>query len=196
MQPVSLAAHFSKHWLLLLSDVLVDVGYSSSSTHALATTWVAPTPAPRPDLVLTTPEETLTLAAPDLAGRRVWQRALTQAILATLGRREGAATPPATRHASYTFTKGALRGARYEGAWYQGRAQGRGRMEYGDGWVHQGWWRGGERHGRGRAEGPGGEVREGVWERGRLGGRGRVVGGGGEYQGGLEDGQPHGHGIR
>ena len=155
-------------------------------------------PLPRQELTLTLPEESLTLTAPDTNGRRIWHKALSQAIMASLGRHQSSdnAVPPTTRHATYTFTKGCLRGARYEGTWSQGKPHGKGRMEYIDGWVHEGWWRAGERHGRGRATGPAGTVQEGSWVRGRLEGRGKLVDDSGEYEGGLEEGRPHGHGIR
>jgi hypothetical protein len=201
LQPVSLGGHFSKHWLLLLSDTLVDVGYSyTAAAHPLATVWLEAAPAPRLELTLTLPEDCLTLLAPDPAGRRAWQRALAQAILATLGKPptgpDGGNMPPDARHASYTFTKGALRGARYEGAWLGGKPHGKGRMDWPDGGWHEGAWRGGERHGRGRHTGPRGAVQEGVWARGRLEGRGRLVEEGAQYEGGLEEGRPHGHGVR
>ena len=176
------------------------MGYSShSSCHPLATAWLEASPGQaRHELVLTLPEDSLTLVAPGPTGRRVWQKALTAAILDTLGRAESGdplTAPPLSRQASYLYSRGVLRGARYEGAWLQGKPHGRGRMVYGDGSVHEGGWRVGEKHGRGRGEGAGGGVQEGSWVRGKLEGQGRLWEEMSVYEGGLEDGRPQGHGI-
>ena len=86
--------------------MLVDVGYSySASSHSLSTAWIEVTSSPRQELTLALPEETLTLVAPDANGRRIWHKALSQAIMASLGRNQ-TSEPPITRHATYTFTKG------------------------------------------------------------------------------------------
>ena len=36
-QPLTLQGHFSRHWLVLLSDILVDVGYNTVTTQITAT---------------------------------------------------------------------------------------------------------------------------------------------------------------
>jgi len=213
-QPITLQGHFSRHWLVLLSDVLIDVGYSTVTTHPLATVWLevpsVVSSHPKYELVLSTPEDTLTLVAPDSGGRTVWVQAMQRCVVDTLARaregdtrckfgreKESFVAAPISRTASYTWSKGELKGCKYEGGWLQGKVHGRGKMEYNDGAVHTGLWRGGLRHGMGVWVGSDGSRMEGSWVRGRLEGRGKLVdSSGGVYEGNLVDGVSYGHGIR
>ena len=101
-QHASLLGHLTRHHLVLLSDCLLDIGYTVTE-HPLATVWLEASPA-RPELTLTTPETALSLGCPDPAGRQVWAAALQRCILSSLGRAgwSGAAAPVA-RTARYSW---------------------------------------------------------------------------------------------
>ena len=198
----TLEGRYTKHWLVLLSDCLIDAGYNTVTQYDLETVWCELTNTARAhQLTVTTPEEVLTLSFPDLSARTVWSQALNKCIITTLksGERSGDGSwvsAPVTRWAKYSWTRGELKGCKYEGSWLEGKIHGRGKMVYSDKSHHQGLWRDGKRHGRGLWTGSGGELMEGTWVRGSLVGRGKLVDGNGNvYTGDIADGLPHGHGV-
>ena len=61
----------------------------------------------------------LYLSFPDLSARAVWARALNKCIIKTLKRGErsgegGWVSPPVTRWAKYSWSRGELKGCQYE----------------------------------------------------------------------------------
>ena len=198
---VTLEGRYTKHWLILLSDCLIDSGYNTVVKFDLETVWCELTNTDRSHQIsLTTPEEVLTLSFPDVTARAVWAQALSKCIIKTLKKSENSqdswVSPPVTRWAKYTWTRGELKGCQYEGSWLQGKIHGRGTMIYTDKSRHDGLWRDGKRHGRGKWTGAGDRLMQGTWVKGSLMGRGKLVDGNGNvYTGDLMDGLPHGHGI-
>ena len=139
--PISVANAntFTKHWIILMNDILIQAGYifNSHVVHPLKTVWVeshqvmSPT-SPSSDrggrqeskdleITLILPEETLVLSAQDYESKNEWLNKIQKAILASLAlnRTPDAVknyTPPITRNTTYTFNKVPdLRGSEYSG---------------------------------------------------------------------------------
>merc|ERR1719167_1524935 len=149
------------------------------------------------------------LLAPDSGGRNLWLQSIQACINETIikgknGHNEKArqnkdsfSAPPLTRNASYTWTRGELKGSKYDGGWLQGKVHGRGTMIYNDGSKHTGFWRNGLQHGRGLWIGKDESTKEGNWIKGKMEGIGKIVDKDGFiYEGNLQDGIPLGHGIK
>ncbi|XP_063601121.1 uncharacterized protein LOC134777214 [Penaeus indicus] len=124
MHPISLhnAGRFSSHSFILMSGVLLHIQYSTVALYPLETMWVETVPAAssvQNGIVLTMPEETLTLTCPSGPDKTQWLRALQDAVRGALlppspipsaesGGEEGVPplrSPPLVRNATYTFTK-------------------------------------------------------------------------------------------
>ena len=202
---VTLEGRYTKHWLVLLSDCLIDAGYNTTIKHDLQTVWydLIKTDS-KFQIILKTPEDQLTLSFPDVTGRAVWAQALSKCITTTLQAdsertdttRECPVSVPVSRWAQYCWTRGELKGCVYHGSWLQGRMHGRGKMTYSDKSQHEGLWRDGKRHGKGVWTAPGGKLMDGIWVKDSMRGRGKLVDGQGNvYTGDIVNGQPHGHGI-
>ena len=213
--PITLlhSGRFSSHWFIILTDVLVHVsGYSGHVAYPLQTIWVEPlqdldgSPS-RNGLLVTMPEETLTLTCPSSGDKMEWLTALQLAIKQSLkiddsmigSAGSGRSTPPLVRSASYTFTKmTGLKDVTYSGAWFCGKMQGEGELRWPDGRHYQGSFRQNVQFGYGRSESPGvgGSVYEGSWKDGKMCGYGVLKYANGDfYEGTFRDGQPSGHGT-
>ena len=136
---VANANTFTKHWIILMNDILIQAGYifNSHVVHPLKTVWVESHQVMSPtstssergnrqeskdlEITLVLPEETLVLSAQDYESKNEWLNKLQRQILASLAlhRTPEAVknyTPPITRNTTYTFNKVPdLRGAEYSG---------------------------------------------------------------------------------
>lgn len=170
MHPISLhnAGRFSSHSFILMSGVLLHIQYSSVAIYPLDTMWVETVPAAssvQNGIVLTMPEETLTLTCPSGPDKTQWLRALQEAVRRALlapspipgvegGGEEGVPpprSPPLVRNATYTFTKsGPFKDATYRGQWLCGKPHGLGILSWSSsGTVYEGQFRQGLYHGLG-----------------------------------------------
>ena len=199
---VTLEGRYTKHWLVLLSDCLIDAGYNTTTKYDLETVWLELSNTDSKfQISVKTPEDQLTLSFPDVTARAVWAQALSKCIITTLQSDTERSDPapvsvPVSRWAKYCWKRGELKGCEYHGSWLQGKMHGRGTMSYTDKSQHEGLWRDGKRHGKGVLSGPAGKLMDGTWIRDCLRGRGKLVDGHGNvYTGDIVDGQPHGHGI-
>ncbi len=165
-----------RHWIVLMSDVLVHAGYSGFSSHPLQTVWIeshggGSTAASsgtvggggehgegqeRHEVVLVMPEDSLTLVALSAEAKSEWFGALQRSILEALraekrddgGRLLSFTNPPITRRTRYKFQKTSeLKGAEYEGTWMQGKMHGHGTITWPDGRVYKGQLRQNQKHG-------------------------------------------------
>jgi len=203
-EPVALGGAMTRHWLVLLSDLLVDVSYSYRGVvvHPLLTVWVdSPVESGNSnkfEIILTMPEDTKTLVADNLEVKNRWLKALLIAIVGCArNATTGSTHPPVTRNVEYEFQKGEHRGARYKGSMTQAKMHGKGSLKYPDGSEYTGGWRNGIQHGHGIMTQSDGSTQEGTWRYGKLTGTGRLrFADGSIYEGDLMDGQPQGHGIR
>jgi len=198
-QPISLSGSMSKHWIVLMSDVLVDIGYSMA-VHPLITVWLDAPPVTgsgsKYEIILTLPEETKTLVTSTPGARNIWVKGLVRSIAGS-SRNGGSNLPPVTRNVTYEFTRGELKGAVFKGSMTQARMHGKGSLEYPDGSCYSGEWRNGVQQGWGTLNTKDGTTQEGTWKQGKLRGRGIVrLSDGSCYEGDLVDAQPHGHGIK
>ena len=183
----------SRHWIILMSDLLVHSGYSSFSSHPLKTVWIEShggagggsgggsssgdagggsdhhdADHQKHEIVLTMPEDTLTLLATTAEAKQEWFGALQRSILEALrSDRKGDdakllafTTPPITRRTRYRFRRGVpagggsgaaassdLKGAEYDGTWMQGKMHGYGIITWPDGRVYRGQIRQNQKHG-------------------------------------------------
>ncbi|XP_037801959.1 uncharacterized protein LOC119596701 [Penaeus monodon] len=170
MYPISLhnAGRFSSHSFILMSGVLLHIQYSSVALYPLETMWVETVPAAssvQNGIVLTMPEETLTLTCPSGPDKTQWLRALQEAVRGALlppspipgaegGGEEGVPplrSPPLVRNATYTFTKsGPFKDATYRGQWLCGKPHGAGTLSWASsGTTYKGQFRQGLYHGVG-----------------------------------------------
>ena len=184
--------------LILFSDVLMQ--YSARGTvtlHDLAALWVEG--APDLGLVVTTPEDSLSISCAGAAEKATWLRTLQNAVRASIRNAKNAGSPPLSRYATYTFQKHATyKSATYCGQWLCGRMQGEGVLAWAEGKKYTGSFRGSQFQGYGKLEDPNGTVvlQEGFWVRGFLDGRGSLKYANGDfYTGWLKTGLPHGHGT-
>jgi len=195
-----LGAHMSRHWIVLLSDVLVDVGYSVN-VYQLSAIWIDSPLASgsgRYEIVLTMPEETVTLYTSTPTDRNYWVKGLLGAIAGCVRKgSEVAAHPPITRSVEYEFKRGELKGASFKGSMTQARMYGKGSMVFANKSRYTGGWKNGIQHGWGILTNPDGSTQEGTWKGGKLTGEGKLQYPDSTtlYEGGVLDGQPHGHGI-
>lgn len=194
------SGRFSSHWIVLFSDILVHVAGSMHTVHPLSTLWVEAIPEENNDqhgLLLTMPEDTLHLHTGTLQEKAEWLQAFQGAIRSCLSRPHSQLGSSAARHATYTFTKGPLKDAKYIGRWLNGKMQGWGRLEWTDKKTYVGQFHNSLQHGYGRQDMPNGDKYEGQWRDGYQNGRGILTYEGGDvYEGHFKDGLPHGHGTR
>ncbi|XP_046991299.1 alsin [Schistocerca americana] len=193
------SGRFSSHWIILLSDVLVHVSGSSQSIHPLATLWVEPlqdTDSLLNAMVLTMPEETLTLYTPSPHDKTEWLQALQNSIKKVL-QKSHSHTPPSVRSATYTFTKtSTLKDAKYSGRWCSGKMQGSGKLVWPDGKTYVGQFQNNLQHGFGKLDIPAVSNYEGEWKDGLQNGYGVMRYACGDlYEGCFKDGVPSGHGV-
>jgi len=211
--PITLlkSGRFSSHWFIILTDVLVHVGYSTHVTYPLNTIWVEPLQDCEANqskncLVVTMPEECLTLSGPTGKDKVEWLTTLQSAINTSLKQHPAASnstptrsTPPLARYASYVFTKSTtLKDVFYQGYWFCGKMQGEGELRWPDGRVYKGNFRQNLQFGYGISEtpGPNGSYYEGSWKDGKMCGYGTLRYANGDvYEGYFQDNQPHGHGT-
>ncbi len=158
-------------WIILMNDILVHSGgYSAFTSHPLKTVWLEGhkngggsmmdqgsdgTSGQKHEIVLTMPEETLTLVAPTAEAKSTWFSMLQQNILDSLRAEKNNdaklmsfSTPPISRTTKYRFQKLIdLKGAEYVGTWLQGKMHGHGVITWPDGRVYRGQIRHNEKHG-------------------------------------------------
>ena len=214
---VANSASFSKHWIILMNDILVHAGYSSYVTHPLQTIWVeshqvlSPSDKEKdsnktsPDskdlqITLVLPEDTLVLVSQDYESKNEWLVQLQRTICSHLSINNNH-TPPITRNTNYNFTKiSDLKSAEYNGMWLYSKMHGRGTLTWPDGRNYVGQFRQNQKHGMGRMEIPdsngGKTIYEGQWSDDKFEGRGKICFANGDiYRGTVKDGKPHGHGM-
>ncbi|KAK3916569.1 Alsin [Frankliniella fusca] len=199
---VANSGRFSSHWIVLFSDILVHVAGSVHTVHPLSTIWVESIPDEDNDqhqhgLILTMPEENLHLQTATLQEKAEWLQALQSTIRFCISKPHSQMGSSAARHASYIFTKGQLKDAKYTGRWLNGKMQGWGRLEWPDGKTYVGQFLNNQQHGYGRLDSLNGDQYQGQWRDGYQNGRGILKYEGGDvYDGFFKDGLPHGHGTR
>lgn len=197
---VANSGRFSSHWIVLFSDILVHVAGSVHTVHPLCTIWVESIPDEENDqhgLIITMPEETLHLQTTTSQEKVEWLQALQATIRFCVSKPHSQMGSLAARHATYIFTKGHLKDAKYIGRWLNGKMQGWGHLEWPDGKTYVGQFLNNQQHGYGRLDAPNGDQFEGQWRDGYQNGRGILKCEGGDvYDGFFKDGLPHGHGTR
>ncbi|XP_063216090.1 alsin isoform X2 [Bacillus rossius redtenbacheri] len=193
------SGRFSSHWFILLSDILVHVTGGSHTVHPLDTIWVEPlqdTDTLQNALLLTMPEETLTLYTPMAFDKSEWLQAFNAAIKKSL-QKSHLHFPPSARTASYTFTKHPqYKDAKYTGRWISGKLHGPGKLEWVDGRTYAGQFQNSQIQGYGRMDTPEASTYEGQWKDGQQNGVGIMKYENGDmYEGHFKDGKAHGHGV-
>ena len=233
-QRIYLGGAWANHWMVLFNDAFSIQSGGNVQWHKLETVWPSLEDKHGRNntykLLLTTPEETLTIQFSVLADRTHWFKEFNKCIKETLSwNRENSAEDddrprsqnianidlvgqdnfqdaPLIRKATFTWTKGEMKDCTYDGIWVQGKAQGRGKMTYRDGSIHEGEWRNGKRDGKGTltrhkffagADNSSYSKMVGVWEKGNMMGQGELTDHyGNVYTGDIVDGRPHGHGTK
>ncbi|KAG8246923.1 agglutinin-like protein 2 [Homalodisca vitripennis] len=190
-------SRFSSQWLILLSDALVYICGATQTVYNLDTLWVETMPdndTIQNILVVTTPEDTLTMVAPSQSDKTDWLRAIQNTIKTKLNKLQA----PSARTATYTFSKHTTyKDATYTGRWLSGKMEGQGRLEWADGRVYTGQFHANLPHGVGRLESPGVSVYDGQWKDGLQNGLGSTRYENGDlYEGYYKDGLASGHGVR
>nr|CAD7444435.1 unnamed protein product [Timema bartmani] len=196
---VSNSGRFSSHWFVLLTDILIHVTGGSQVVHPVQTIWVEPlqdTDTLQNALLLTMPEEVLTVYTPTPQDKTEWLQALHGSIKKSLFKCHSH-VPPTARTANYIFTKHPqYKDAKYTGRWFSGKLQGPGKLEWVDGRTYVGHFQNNQPHGFGRMDTPGVSVYEGQWKDGLQNGFGITKYENGDvYEGHFKDGHPNGHGI-
>lgn len=217
---VANATSFSKHWIILMNDILVHAGYSTYTVHPLQTIWIdshqnqgnsGTETEGKFEIALIMPEETLTLSTPSAEAKMEWFANLQRGIIMSLvngadrpGTKTMSVTPPITRTTSFVFKKiPELRGAEYQGTWMHGKLHGHGTLKWPDGRIYVGQLRQNQKHGIGRmevVEHTNSKVNltvfEGQWKCDKFDGNGTIIYASGDvYKGSVKDGKPHGQGV-
>ena len=233
-QKIYLGGAWANHWMVLFSDVFTIQSGNHVQMHQLDTVWPSLEDQSQRQvkkgntgtykMLLTTPEETLTIQFSVLADRTHWFKEFNKCIKETLAAnrqnsieeetnlqtvasidlvgQENFQDAPLIRLAEFTWTKGEMRECTYNGVWVQGRTHGRGKMTYRDGSVHDGEWRNGKRNGKGTfiskcLDSSNYKMMVGVWEKGNMMGQGELTDHHGNvYTGDIKEGRPHGHGTK
>uniref|UniRef100_A0A1B6BY78 VPS9 domain-containing protein n=1 Tax=Clastoptera arizonana TaxID=38151 RepID=A0A1B6BY78_9HEMI len=198
--PLSLhnASRFSSHWFILLNDAFVHITGTNHNVHYLETVWVESCPqdddSTQNMLLITLPEETLTLVCNSPQEKNDWILSLHTAIKNKLNKSQ----VNNVRTASYTFIKPSsiYKDAKYTGRWLCGKFEGAGKLEWADGRVFTGQFHCNVPHGSGRLEIPGVSVYDGQWKDGLQNGYGCTRYENGEiFEGYYKDGLSNGHGM-
>ena len=206
-QRINLEGAWANHWMVLFSDTFIIQSGNNVQTHKLETVWpsLGDQRNTKYKMLLTTPEETLTIHFSVLADRTHWFKEFNKYIKETLAwnrqnsiddddrpqsvanidlvGQENFQDAPLIRKAEFTWTKGEMKECTYDGFWIQGKANGIGKMTYRDGSIHEGDWKNGKREGKGTltrnkifAGADGGYSKMvGVWEKGSMMGQGELT---------------------
>lgn len=174
---------------------------SSHSIHALPTLWAEPlhdTEHLQNALLLTTPEDSLTLHTTLHQFKIEWLQELQNAIKMSIRRMNALPLqPPALRNASYVFQKHPLyKDAKYIGRWCNGKMHGTGKLEWPDGKIYFGNFHNNYLTGYGRIDIPHVGIYDGQIKENLQNGNGVMKYCTGDiYEGQFKDGLPHGHGV-
>ncbi|XP_050388946.2 alsin isoform X1 [Patella vulgata] len=205
------AGRFSNHVIALFNDGFVHIQNTAYQHYPLSTLWVESHSSEAEQqnvIIVTSPEDTLTLVASTPEEKAEWLMTLNAAINKELciqkavSQRNSAErfTPPLIRHVIHTFTKHCLyKDATYKGFMLNGKMHGQGEMSWHDGRKYIGKFSQGLQQGHGqyiipRSEGF--EIQDGNWKDGKLNGYGIIkYENEDSYKGYFKDGQRFGHGI-
>ncbi|ESO94409.1 hypothetical protein LOTGIDRAFT_145057, partial [Lottia gigantea] len=204
------SGRFTNHIIMLFNDGLVHAQNSTFTHHPLNTVWIESHSSEAEQqnvIVVTTPEDTLTLVANTPEDKADWFMTLNSTINKNLHcdkiMRQNSSerlTPPLIRHVTYTFTKHCqYKDARYIGFMLNGKMHGQGELVWSDGRTYYGKFGQGLQQGHGKYTIPtedGLEIQEGNWKDGMLNGYGTIKYATGDiYKGYFRNGMRYGHGI-
>ncbi|KAL1491207.1 hypothetical protein ABEB36_011840 [Hypothenemus hampei] len=178
---------------LLFNDVFVHLNGSACVKYPLKLLWVEMSDE---QLNLKFPEDLLVLAAPDGVTKNNWYHCLQLSIKMALNK-DHLNQPPLTRSGAYTFLKGgSLKGACYDGRWFNGKMHGSGKLSWPDGRNYTGEFLNNALSGFGLINIPNVGSYKGEWRDNKQNGYGIFTDTNNDvYKGYFKDGVPHGHGL-
>lgn len=187
-------------FLVLFSDLLCNIHANNLVIFPLKTIWIssmADSENRKHAIKITTPIETLVLAAQTHEDKMQWIEGIEKCIRHSLSR-PMASKVPQYRNASFTYPDKHNRygGVKYFGRWYLGNMHGIGHLEFSDGRVYNGQMNNNEISGFGRMFTPGFGIYEGDFERGKFHGYGVLeLQNKTTYEGNFKEGLYCGHGT-